>query len=102
MVGQCDTSLYELNLCERTQVRSPLKNQIPHKKVIRTPLSGLNSRTFCFSKLQEGKMRWVTHLIFFFLCHMYNGKNTRSRKSRIEIHFLSQGRNRKMAVHILK
>lgn len=52
-------------------------------------------------------MCWVTHVILFFFfnshCSAYNGKNMRSRKkNRIEIHFVSLGRNGKMDDRVLK
>lgn len=63
------------NRCETTKVWSLLKNQIPHKRVDRTPLNVLNSRTSCYSKLQEFKMCWVTQSesFFYFHCSTYNG-----------------------------
>lgn len=76
--GQNDIPLYEINLCERTQVWSPRKSPSSHKRVVRAPLNDLNPKTPCL-KLKCAR---CLSLIFIFLNPPQHTmeQNMRSRK----------------------
>lgn len=100
--GQNDIPLYEINLCERTQVWSLLKSSSSHKRMVRAPLNDLNPKTPCLKLKCAGCLSLI---FFFFLihCNTHNGtEHEVKKKSRIEIHFVSLGRNGKMEDHVLK
>lgn len=105
--GQHDIPLYAINLCKRTQVWIPLKSPTSHKRVVRDLFNDLNPKTPCL----KFKMCLVpqSDLFFYFFYFFATATHTmeqnmrsRKKKSRIEIHFVSLGRNGKMEDHVLK